>query len=140
MEKIYFENKINPKLKFLIILSIPFLIIGPLDLIHFNDPRINKYFSVIGFLLMTIFFSRMFWFKNYVQWNYKGIHIKIKSFIGKSINFEKIKGNHLNKEILTITKTDGKKIRIDLEGIAENDSEKLNNIITENTIVNKDLN
>ena len=137
MEKIHFENKINPKLKFLIILSIPFLLIGSLDLIHFNDPRINKYFSVIGFLLITTYFSRMFWFKNYVQWNYKGILIKIKSLIGKSISFDKIKENHLNNGILTITKTNGKEFRIDLEGISKNDAEKLNKIITQNTIANK---
>lgn len=136
MEKIYFENKINPKLKFLIILSIPFVLLGSLNLIPFNDPRINKYSSVIGFLLLTIYFSRMFWYKNYVQWNYKGIHIKIKSFIGKSISFEKIKENHFNKETITITKTNGKKITINLEGISKSDTEKLNKIITENMITN----
>ncbi|MCH7413294.1 hypothetical protein MM213_07360 [Belliella sp. R4-6] len=85
--------------------------------------------SALGFLLMTIYFSRMFWFKNYVQWNKKGVVIRIKPFRGKSLSFKDIKSSKLEGNMLTIYKYDGITYDFDLKGIDENDSKRLNDII-----------
>lgn len=120
----------------LIILSLIFIVIGITEPFEFENEKIYKYISATGFLLQTIYFSKLFWYKNTVQWNNKGIVIRIKSFLGKSLRFDQIKATELNGKILTLTKSDGKTITFDLNEFAEYDTQKLNEIMIENTIAN----
>ena len=113
----------------LILISIFCIIFGFFEIIEFENPKINKRISAIGYLSQAIFFSRMFWFKNYVQWNKKGIVVRIKSFFGKSISFENVKNSKLENNILTIYENNGKSYNFDLTEIDEKDSKKLNEII-----------
>ena len=137
MKKIHFDN-LNKSwfLRTILILSIIFLLVGIFEFIPFENPKINKRISGIGFLLQALFFSRMFWYKNCMQWNKKGAVIRINSFMGKSLSFDKIKKTELNEKKLTITKINEKKIAFDLNEIAESDAQKLNEIIVKNTIAN----
>jgi hypothetical protein len=137
MKSIHFDN--ISKSWFLItilILSIIFLLVGVFELIPFENPKINKGLSAIGFLLQGLFFSRMFWYNNYVQWNKKGVTIRINSFLGKSIMFDNIKKTELDDQKLVITQKNGKIFTFDLKEFAESDSQKLNEIIIKNTIAN----
>ncbi|MFD0991641.1 hypothetical protein [Tenacibaculum geojense] len=120
----------------LIILSLIFIVIGIAEPIEFENEKIYKYISATGFLLQAIYFSKLFWCKNTVQWNNKGIVIRIKSFLGKLLRFDEIKATELNRKILTLTKYDGKIITLDLNEFAESDTQKLNEIMIENTIAN----
>lgn len=137
MKRIHFDNlNKNWFLITILILSIILLLFGIFEFIPFENPKINKRISGIGFLLQALFFSRMFWYKNYVQWNKKGAVIRINSFMVKSLSFDRIKTTELNEKKLTITKVNGGKITFDLNEIAESDTEKLNEIIVKNTIAN----
>ena len=137
MNRIHFDNiSKNWFLITILILSIIFLLVGIFEFIPFENPKMNKGISGIGFLLQAIFFSRMFWYKNYVQWNKKGATIRINSILGKSIIFDNIKGTELDEKKLIITQKNGKKIMFDLNEIAESDTQKLNEIIVKNTIAN----
>ena len=130
MKRIKFDNlKTNWLFISLILISIFCIIFGFFEIIEFENPKINKRISAIGYLLQAIFFSRMFWFKNYVQWNKKGIVVRIKSFFGKSISFENVKNSKLENNILTIYENNGKSYNFDLTEIDEKDSKKLNVII-----------
>jgi hypothetical protein len=120
----------------LIILSLILIVIGILEPFEFENEKIYKYISATGFLLQAIYFSKLFWYKNTVQWNNKGIVIRIKSFLGKSLRFDQIKATELNGKILTLTKSDGKTITLDLNEFVESDTQKLNIIMIENTIAN----
>jgi uncharacterized RDD family membrane protein YckC len=120
----------------ILILSIIFLLFGIFELIPFENPEINQNIRAVGFLLQTIYFSRMFWFKNYIQWNKKGAILRINSFLGKSLSFDKIKKTELKENKLIITKNGGEIVTFDLNEIAENDTKKLNKIIVKNTIAN----
>jgi hypothetical protein len=120
----------------LIILSLIFIVIGIAEPFEFENEKIYKYISATGFLLQAIYFSKLFWYKNTVQWNNKGIVIRIKSFLGKSLRFDQIKATELNGKILTLTKSDGKTITLDLNEFAESGTQKLNEIMIENTIAN----
>ena len=120
----------------LIILSLIFIVIGIAVPFEFENEKIYKYISATGFLLQAIYFSKLFWYRNTVQWNYKGIVIRIKSFLGKSLRFDEIKATEINEKILTLTKSDGKIITLDLNEFAESDTQKLNEIMIENTIAN----
>ena len=137
MKKIHFDNlRKNWFLITILILSIIFLLVGIFEFIPFENPKINKKISGVGFLLQALYFSRMFWFKNYIQWNKKGAVIRINSFMGKSLSFDEIKKTELNEKKLTITKVNEKKITFDLKEISESDTQKLNEIIVKNTIAN----
>ena len=113
----------------LILISLFCIFFGFSEIIEFGNPKINKRISAIGYLYQAIFHSRMFWFKNYVQWNKTGILIRIKSFFGKSISFENVIDSKLENNILTIYEYNGKNYNFDLTEIDEKDSQKLSNII-----------
>lgn len=136
MKRIHFDNMRNKFWISIFILSVICFIIGIFEPIDFSKQDVNKYIMKIGFLLQAIYFSRMFWYKNYVQWNKKGANIRVNSFWGKSLNFEQIKATELNEKTLTITRTNGNKIIFNLNEIVDSDSQKLNEIIIENTIAN----
>ncbi len=130
MKRIKFDNlQTNWLFISLILISIFCMIFGFFEIIEFENPKINKRISAIGYFTQAIFFSRMFWFKNYVQWNKKGIVVRIKSFFGKSISFENVKNSKLENNILTIYENNGKSYNFDLTEIDEKDSKKLNEII-----------
>jgi hypothetical protein len=137
MKRIHFDNlSKNWFLITILILSIIFLIVGIFEFIPFENPKINKGISGIGFLLQALFFSRMFWFKNYVEWNKKGVTIRINSILAKSIMFDNIKGTELDEKKLMITQKNGRKFMFDLNDISESDIQKLNEIMIKNTIAN----
>ena len=68
MKRIKFDNlQTNWLFISLILISIFCIIFGFFEIIEFENPKINKRISAIGYLSQAIFFSRMFWFKNYVK-------------------------------------------------------------------------
>ena len=136
MKKIHFDNMRNLVWISILILSLIFILAGAFELFEFENPKLNKRISAVGFFLQVIYFSKMFWYKNYVQWNKKGAVIRINSFSAKSLSFEKIKKTELNDNKLIVTKTNGNKITFDLNEIVESDKQKLNEIIIKNTIAN----
>ena|SRR5690606_23436591 len=136
MEKIYFDNLRNNFWIGIFILSTLCLIFGIFEIIEFSNPDINGYIRKSGFLLQALYFSKMFWYKNYVQWNKLGAVIRINSLFGKSFKFLEVQSTELNNKILTITKINGEKITVDLNKISESDIQKLNEVIVKNTIAN----
>ena len=132
MKRIKFDNlKTNWFFISLMVLSIICLLIGSFELITFENPIVNKRIASIGFASQAVFFSRTFWYKNYLQWNKKGIFIRINSFSGKSIAFKTIENTKIENNVLTISKKDGETFDFNLNGIDENDSKKLNDIINQ---------
>ncbi|MDO6489876.1 MULTISPECIES: hypothetical protein [unclassified Cellulophaga] len=139
MKKIHFGN-LNKKGRWillpLILIGLFLIINGAFDFIEFTNPKTNKYLNAIGYLIVFGFSTQMFWYQNYVQWNKRGILIRIKSFFGKNIKFKEIKSSQLVDKKLIITETYGNKIEIDLTHIVESDVTKLYEIVKENTIAN----
>ena len=133
MKRIYFDNMRNTFWIIILVLSFVCLLIGIFEPIEYSNKNLNKYVLTSGFVLQVFYHSKMFWYKNYVQWNKKGANIRVNSFFGKSLSFDQVKATELNKQTLTITKNSGSKITLDLNGIIESDSQKLNDIIIKNT-------
>mgnify|MGYP005872630381 CR=1 FL=1 len=136
MKRIHFDNMKNKFWITIFLLSVICFIIGIFEPIEFSNIDLNKYILKSGFLLQALYFSQMLWYKNFVQWNKKGINIRINSFFGKSLSFDQVKSTELNEKRLTIIKKNGDKITIDLNEIVDSDSQKLNEIIIKNTIAN----
>ena len=110
------------------------MIIGIIEPFGFEDERIYKLVSSAGFFLQAIYFSRLFWHRNTVQWNDKGIAIRIKSFPGRALGFDEIEMTELNARSLILTKTTGEVIELNLEEFSEDDTQKLNDIFVNNII------
>lgn len=136
MKRIHFDNMKNSFWIVILILSIIFIVGGTFELFQFENAKSNKWMSIVGFFLQAIYFSKMFWYENYVQWNKKGALIKINSFMGKSLIFNEIKTIELNDKKLKITKINDSTVIFDLNDITESDTQKLNEILIKNTIVN----
>ena len=139
MKKIHFDNMKNWIWIAILILSLIFILSGTFEFMEFENPKINKRISAVGFFLQVIYFSKMFWYKNYVQWNKKGAIVRVNSWISKSLNFDQIKKTELIQNTLIITKNNGEIVTFDLNEIKETDTQKLNEIIVKNTIANNVL-
>lgn len=135
MKRIKFDNlSENWKLKLLIICSMIFLLFGIFDISVFNDSTLNESFIKIGFLFQVLFFGRMFVYKNYVQWNKKGIYIKVNRFQGTNLRFEDVKRIDYQDKTILVKKNNGKEILINLCNIHPSDTLNLFEIIRINSI------
>ena len=133
MKRIKFDNLANNWILIsLLVVSIVCLIFGTFEIIEFANPKINKWLRFIGFLSQALFFSRMFWFRNYVQWNKKGAMIRIKSFWGENIKFDELSHATLEQKNLKIFNGDALRYEFDLSDFEREDAEKLNNLINQN--------
>ncbi|WP_256260044.1 hypothetical protein [Winogradskyella luteola] len=90
--------------------------------------------NALGYVIVFGFSTQMFWYKNYVQWNSRGMLIRIKSFLGKNIKFKEITSSELINKKLILKTVYGNSIEFDLSEIVESDLEKLYEIIRKNTI------
>lgn len=137
MKQIHFNN-LNKKNYWilLLILSLICIVIGAFKPFETLNNTTYKYISICGFLLQVLYFSKLFWHKNTVQWNNKGIVIRIESFFGKSLRFDEIQETTLNKNTLVLTKIDSNKVEIDLSKIEAKDAKKLNAILIKYTTQN----
>lgn len=136
MKKIHFHNFRNWIWISILILSMILILMGTFEVFELENLKLNKKIRMAGYLLYIFYYSKTFWFKNYVEWNKKEVHIRINSFLGKSLLFDHIKATEFKEDKLVITTIDGKELSIDLTQIIESDKEKLNELLTKNTIVN----
>ena len=107
MKRIHFGNlskKSHWILVPLIFIGLFLIINGAFEFIEFENPKTHKYLNTIGYLIIFGFSTQMFWYKNYVQWNNRGMLIRIKSFLGKNIKFKEIISSELtNKKLMLYT-------------------------------------
>ena len=136
MKRIHFDNLNNKFWIGLLMLSMLCFLIGVIEPIELSNQSVYKYMSSAGYFLLAVFLSKMFWFKNTVQWNKKGIVLRINSFLGKSLRFNDIITTEMNGRILTLTIKGERKIVMDLNKFTDDDVLKLNKIIKENTMTN----
>tara|TARA_R110002051_G_scaffold202618_1_gene269218 strand:- start:574 stop:987 length:414 start_codon:yes stop_codon:yes gene_type:complete len=137
MNKMHFENLRDWKLVSILIISAILLILGIFEPFEFISPEIYDKILPAGFLLQIIYTSRIFWYKNYVQWNKLGMTLKINSFFGKHYSFDQISGVEMNTDTLTITKTNGTKTAYNIAGMEKRDALQLQHLILERSSTNK---
>lgn len=136
MDKIHFDqlNFKNNKLKFLLlVISLIVIVLNIVGFYENYNPAIGKFMNVMAFLTLAIINSKMFWYKNFVQWNRKGITIKINQFLSKSLNFNEITKFDVQNNQLIITKSYGENKVINMKNIETESVNKLLEILKENT-------
>lgn len=90
-----------------------------------------------GFLLFTIYFINKVIRKNYVQLNKIGMTVRINNYFQEErISFNKIASYEFLNDLLRIFQSD-KTIDIDLKDSIHTDKDKLIQILSNNTGVNK---
>jgi len=136
MKNIYFEKATPWFWTAILVLSLMFVLLGTFECIDFTNLKINKRLTGIGFILQAIYFTRMFWYKNYVQWNKRSALVKINTFTGKSLHYKNIKAAVLKDNQLVITKFNDRKQVFHLKNVAKTDTEKLYKIIVNHMSAN----
>lgn len=136
MKKIKFEHLslLDNKFQFaMLMIAMLFLILytfKPFELISQKTYQIL--FSLV-FIILIFVNGKVVWTKNIVQWNKKGIVIKINDFWGKNYKFNEISNFHILNKELTITKFDGNKNVFDLKNIEPESVKKIMEILKCNT-------
>jgi hypothetical protein len=136
MMRIQFD-KLGGNWKVLVLMGISAicLLFSIFELIEFDNPLWKKGLSFVAFAIPVILGTRMFWYKNYVRWNNKGMYVKINSLFGNTFNFEDVKSSTLKENVLSINKFSEKVVIIDLGLVIERDCARLFEIIEEHTRV-----
>jgi len=133
VEKIHFNNLGQNKIIHIaLIFALLCLLFGGLEIINFRNPKINKIILFLGEVSLVISLADMqgLFYKNSVNWNNKGMNIRIKSFFGTDIKFSQVNKAELQGDELVVYEKSNKK-RIDLSKISQKDREKLLSIILE---------
>lgn len=142
MKKIYFDDISNFRKKLMqksiFIIGVSCILCG-----YFYE-TMNEIQSVwisrtrsFGFLLFTIYFINKVIRKNYVQWNKIGMTVRINNYFQEErISFNKIASYEFLNDLLRIFQSD-KTIDIDLKDSIHIDKDKLIQILSNNTGVNK---
>ena len=136
MKRIHFNPlKFKNWTSVLLIISLLFIVFGSFEIIDFGYTKTNRILTGLGFLFQVLFYSKMFWYKNYVEWNKIGMNIKLNKFIGKSIEFNFVKKVELENENLIITEKSGREILFNINNVEIKDVEKLIELIKQNSAI-----
>ncbi len=136
MKRIHFNSlKFKNWTSVLLIISLLFIVFGSFEIIEFGYKKTNRILIILGFLFQALFYSKMFWYKNYVEWNKIGMNIKLNKFIGKSIEFDFVKKVELENENLIITEKSGREILFNINNVEIKDVEKLVELIKLNSAI-----
>lgn len=125
MKRIHFENMTHWFWYAVLSLSIILILIGTFEYFDFENKEIYGYMRIAGFLLAALYFSKGFWFKNYVRWNNKSIFIRLHSWSSRTVKYKEIKSSEVNDKQLIISKFNGEILNFDLIEFADTDVHKL---------------
>ncbi|SEC53051.1 hypothetical protein SAMN04489761_3243 [Tenacibaculum sp. MAR_2009_124] len=136
-ETIHFDNHSNNKLWLIIMgLSLIFIIIGIFGFFYDENNKWNSAIIALGNTTQAVFYSKYLWYKNAVQYNKRGMVIKIKSFWGKSLNYHQLKDIELSDSEFIISRYEMDDLVFNISNIQKKDIVKLYNIL-KNIIDNK---
>lgn len=135
MKRLFFiELKFKSWSSVLVLVSIVFIIIGNFDFLPIQYKEFTKHFSKIGFFMQALYFSKVLWYKNYAEWNKKGMNLKLNEFWGKQIVFDFVSRVDFDNEtqILKIIDNRGFEKIFNATDIQKQDIDKLLAILYEN--------
>ncbi len=123
MKKIVFLNV--QKNKALLFLFVLILVLFFVNFVLWQ----NKYLRVSFYLFLTIYLSKMFWFRNYFEWNKMGFLIKINSFFGKNYMVSDIQTIVFQYDGVKIIKNNGNEKTFCLKHITAESKQRLFDIL-----------
>ena len=136
MKKIHFNNLESKSNKIKIFILLILLIVVMLDffeLIKFSNPYIIKVVRLLLYLSLFTSHIKNLFYKNYVEWNRKGMIIKINQWLGKNIVFDHIVSAKFASDSLQIKNYSGKVLNFSLKNIEPESVLNLKQILKHNT-------
>lgn len=99
------------------------------DILILPNKLQSDVFSKLGIISLVIYYSKILWFKNYVEWNKLGMNLKLNNFFSTNVVFADIKKIvKTNESFIIVNKNGIEKIFI-TKHISQKDLVKLENII-----------
>lgn len=95
---------------------------------------IENILIITGFSFLLIYQSRVWWFKNYVEWNKEQILIKLKTQKSIRLKYKHLLSSILQKNKWIIKFKNGEILEISIEDLERADIQKLHFILMENII------
>lgn len=128
--KLYF-NDLNSKSGVIIaVLMLLCLVLYFVAVFSETENSYTRFLLPFSNIMVIFIFGRTWLYRNSVQWNKKGMTLKIKqTFIGTSFLFEDVKLIKTENKQLEILLRTNEVLKFDLTHIKENEIEKLENII-----------
>lgn len=124
----------NPLMGILMILSALFTILSLFDVFDFLGEQNVKLITAVCYLVIAYEVGvRQFFYRNHVQWNKRGINIRVNEFWGKNFSFSRIRKVLYAEDEYTVITSVGSRKTINLQGIDTESKSKLLNILRSHT-------
>lgn len=118
----------------LLIATLVFIVLNLFEVFSFVDPTVLKWITAASHLVPLLFFSRPFFYRNHVQWNKRGIAIRVNSFWGHNFGFGDVKSIEYSEDTYTVYRYNDRSPKvINLEGIEQGSKEQLLQILRKYT-------
>ena len=135
MKKIKFLN-INSRCNFLVLFILVVAVVANslmgLEFITFENPQVQKILSVVTYSLIALYLSRIFWYKNVIQYNKNGFTARINSFWGINKKYEDIIKIEVLENKINLTEYNGNISSIDINKIEESSKIQLLEFLNSN--------
>jgi hypothetical protein len=138
MKSIKFQE-LSPKGKNGIMLALMvaaalFLVLNMFEVFSFLSPKVLKGLTLASYLIVFFHSFRPFFYRNHVQWNKRGITIRVNSFWGANFGFGEVKSVEYSEDVYTVYRYNDRSPKvINLEGIEQDSKEQLLRILREYT-------
>lgn len=97
--------------------------------------KMTRYIAITAYSSMSIYYLTPFFYKNFVQWNKKGITLKLNTLIfTRTFSFEDIQSVEFSENELKVAKTNDVVRTLDLTGIAPESIERLKAIFQQRCV------
>jgi hypothetical protein len=136
MTKLFFNRQNDLKNLIPMGLAILLLVLKLIDISNIIGSAWNTRLMSIGFLILAFILGKTMVFRNYFGWSNRDLTIRINSFSGTNIKFNKIKETILEKKTLTLKSFDGTQDLFNLSDVVEDDIERIRKILLKYTVTN----
>lgn len=120
----------NKLVSFFYLLALAFIVPNMFDTWDFLGAETVKYLTAFFSIGMLINGVRQFTHKHYVQWNKRGITIRVNSFLGVNFSFSEVRNITYGEDAITIYKFDGKYPKtINLKEVEEESKDRLQGLL-----------
>lgn len=116
----------------LLILALIIVLSSLFDYFSLIDAKAAKYLTSFAYLVPLLNFSRIFYFRNIVQWNKRGMTVRVNDFWGFNFSFSEVNRVFYAEDEYTLD-LGGKRKTINLEGVDQESKEKLLTILRRHT-------
>lgn len=136
MQEIKFEElsfKTKPLSFVLLMLSASFILLNVFDCLNFLTSDTRKWIIVVCSLYSAMHGLRPFYYRNYVQWNKRGMTLRVNNFWGCNFSFANVEKILCQESEYTVVLRTGKRKVINLTGIETGSKTKLLQVLQAQT-------